>query len=190
MILADLEGRIEGFRSVPWYSMGKTMQSEFVQATDRPDALVLARAIALEGQRAYPASVGGQRCAHIVASIEAPDFSLQGMSLDGPGRRSFAVSHKNLKAVYFRAYPVDLVQRITTSRDYNLLPQWREVEAVIQGQKPVASWRADLPPRPTTAATAPSPTRPSCRPAPTSSPSPRGRTSRSRRTASWPCTSP
>ena len=40
----------------------------------RPDALVRAREAAEEGRRAYPESVGGQRCRAIVARIEAPDY--------------------------------------------------------------------------------------------------------------------
>ncbi len=147
-ILGDLEDRIGTFKGVPWYAMGKAEQAEFIQAMDRPDAFVLARAVALEGKKAYPASVGGQRCAHIVASIEAPDFAIAGMSLDGAGRRSFAVTHKNLPAVYFRAYPVDLLQRIASSRDYNLLPQWREVKDLMAATKPAASWKLDLPETP------------------------------------------
>ena len=128
--------------------MGKSEEAEFLQGTEAPDALVKARAVALEGQKAYPNSVGGQRCRNIVASIEAPDFSLEGMSLDGPGRRSFAVHHKNLPKLYFRAYPVDLVKRITTSRDYNLLPQWQEVRALMDAVSPAARWKIALPETP------------------------------------------
>ncbi len=148
LVLGDLESRLDRFRSVPWWAMGKAQQAEYTREEDLPDALIRARAVALEGQRAYPASVGGQRCDHIAQSIEAPDFRLSGMALDGPGRRSFEVDHRNIRALYFRAYPVDLLERIHTSKDYNLLPQWREVSAILNGGKPAAHWSVDLPATP------------------------------------------
>ena len=144
----DLEYRLPGFRGVPWWSMGQALLASFVQEEESPDALVRARALALEGWKAYPKSPGGQRCDQAVQAIQAPDFSLEGMALDGPGNRSMAVHHKNLRALYFRAYPVDLMERIQTSRDYNLLPQWQEVKGILGSQKPASAWSLNLPETP------------------------------------------
>jgi hypothetical protein len=105
LVLRDLTSRLEGFRSVPWWSMGKALEAEFTRETDRPDALVLARGIAMAGRKAYPASVGGQRCDNIVQSIEAPDFQIAGMSLDGADRRSLGADHRTCRRS-ISAYPV------------------------------------------------------------------------------------
>jgi hypothetical protein len=104
-----------------------------VQQETAADALIRARAIAEAGQQAHPSSVGGQRCRHIVASIEAPSYELSSMQTDGPGRRSLLIRHKNLPTVYFRAYRLDLLRRIESSRDYDLLPGYREVPEIIAG---------------------------------------------------------
>lgn len=148
LVLSDLTSRLEGFRSVPWWSMGMALEAEFTRETDRPDALVLARGIAMAGRKAYPTSVGGQRCDNIVQSIEAPDFQIAGMSLDAADRRSLGADHRNMPALYFRAYPVDLLERIHSSKDYNLLPQWQEVRAILNGGAPAARWSVDLPSTP------------------------------------------
>jgi len=147
-IREDLEGRLPDFRSVPWWSMGMAQLAEFVRSDGEPGSRVRARAIADEGAKRYPDSPGGQRCRHITASIESPDFSLQAMSADGPDRRSFRVNHRNLDRLYFRAYPVDLLDRLKQARDYNMLPRWREVEAIIEGSRPAHSWSVSLPPTP------------------------------------------
>jgi len=102
--------------------------------------------MALEGWKAYPDSIGGKRCLYRVKSIEH-GVPGHGHVLDGPGKRSVRVTHRNLDKLYFRAYAVDLEGRIATSRDYNL-------SAVLGGQspldaeKPAAEWTVDLPDTP------------------------------------------
>ena len=97
---------------------------------DAPDALVRARPSGPQkGPRPIPDSPGGQRCLHIVKSIEAPEFSVEAMRTDAPGRRSVRVTHRNLDRLFFRAYPVDLMERIRTSKDYNIFPEWQEAQA-------------------------------------------------------------
>ena len=147
-IKADLEKRLPSFRGVPWWSAGQAALAGFVRDEDTPDHLVRARKLAEEGQRAYPDSVGGQMCLSIQKGIEAPDYGVLSMSLDGPGRRSILVNHKNLPAIFFRAYPVDLESRIASARDYNLLPNWQETQKTLKAQKPAISWKVELPPTP------------------------------------------
>ena len=65
--------------------------AEFIRLETDPDALVRARAAAVAGRDRHPGSVGGQRCNHIVASIEAPSYSLAAMAVDGAGPQSPAV---------------------------------------------------------------------------------------------------
>ena len=134
-------------RSLEWWSMGQAVLAEFVQAETDPDALIRAREIALAGRDRHPSSVGGQRCNHIVAAIEQPNYTLAAMAVDGAGRRSFQVSHKNLKTLYFRAWSYDLMDFVASSEDYNILPSHREAEAIMTGT-PVAEWSVDLPATP------------------------------------------
>jgi len=134
------------YRGTEWWSMGVARLASWIR--DDEGDQVRARKLALEGMTASPRSVGGQTCRTIVASIESPDFSIQGMTADGPGKRSFEVTHKNLGKLWFRAYAVDLLQRIESSKDYNLLPSYNEHDKLLASGKPVAAWSADLPSTP------------------------------------------
>ena len=138
---AQLTSLLERSRSLPWWSSGQLLLAQWSQAEgDLPEAREQARA----GAKAYPDSLGGKSCARLVLEIEAPDFSLSGMLVDGPQRRSIAVQHKNLKELYFRAYPSDLLKRIEGARDYNLLPNGQELQAMLKGA-PAAEWKVSLP---------------------------------------------
>ncbi len=95
-IRKDLEGRLPAFRSDSWWAMGKAEVADLHQRGNRPNRRVNARREAEEGRAAYPSSVGGQRCLSIVKAIEAPEVRLQAMAVDGPGKRSLEVSHRNL----------------------------------------------------------------------------------------------
>ncbi|MGZ5428758.1 MAG: MG2 domain-containing protein, partial [Thermoanaerobaculia bacterium] len=77
-----------------------------------------------------------------------PDWQMAAMAADGPGRRSIEVTHRNLPALYFRAYAVDLEARIGRAKDYNLLPQGPELDALVAREAPVASFETALPATP------------------------------------------
>lgn len=148
LIKQELARRLPEFRSVSWYSMGEARLAEFTQEEDAPDALVRARAIAIEGQKAYPGSPGGARCLSIAKQIEAPSYQMAAMRSDAPSKRSILVTHGNIGALYFRAYKVDLVSHIASARDYNLLPQWDQVRSLMDSAKPDAQWQVSLPATP------------------------------------------
>ncbi len=131
-----------------WWSMGQAQLAEFVQQDSGADALIRARELALEGERAHPESLGGLRCRHLVAAIEAPHYDVTAMQSDGAGRRSILIRHKNLERIYFRAYRLDLLAEIESSKDYNLLPGYREIPELMNRQLPVAEWSQALPPTP------------------------------------------
>ncbi len=148
LIRRDLAKRLVALADVPWWAMGKAELAELVKADDRPGSLVKARSLALEGDKAYPRSTGGERCRAIVGEIEQPDYRLAAMAADGPGRRSIEVTHRNLAALHFRAYSVDLEERLSRARDYNLLPQGKELDALVASATPAATFRVDLPATP------------------------------------------
>jgi len=142
----DLEERLSSVADVPWFAMGKAQLAEFVQRPDLSGDLVRARAIAEEGRRAYPDSIGGWRCLAIVKRIEAPDYQLRTMQSDGPGRRSILVSHKNVSNLRFRAFALDLAQRVQTARNqYSILANGEELRKLIDGPAPQAEWSVALP---------------------------------------------
>jgi len=148
VMLADLEKRLPGYRSYPWWAMGKATQAEFVRESEEPGNLVSARSIAEQGWKAYPDSIGGKRCLYLVKSIEAPGFNMDSMLTDGTRKRSIELTHRNVRTLYFRAYPVDLEHRIRTARDYNLLPNQDEQQTIIKRGNPVFEWSTPLPATP------------------------------------------
>lgn len=135
-------------KSFEWWSMGRAQLAEWVRATDAPASQAEARKIALAGHEAHPGSVGGKRCQALVREIEAPSFAVTTMSVDAPGRRSLALDHQNLPALHFRAYRLDLGQHIAASRDYNLLPGYREVPDLLRSNRPHLDWSVELPATP------------------------------------------
>jgi len=142
----DLEERLSSVADVPWFAMGKAQLAEFVERPDLSGEIERARAIAEEGRRAYPDSIGGRRCLAIVKRIEAPDYQLRTMQSDGPGRRSILVSHKNVRNLRFRAFALDLAQRVQAVRNqYSILANGEELRKLIDGLTPQAEWSVALP---------------------------------------------
>jgi len=134
--------------SYPWWSVGQADLARWVQSAARPGSLVAARKLARAGRQAHPGTLGGKRCANLVALLEAPAFTLEAMSSDGADRRSLLVRHKNLETVHFRAYRLDLAQVLERGEDYNLLPARQQVEQLLARSQPSASWQVELPETP------------------------------------------
>ena len=145
-IVAHLAKLLPAYRSVPWWAMGKAVESELVR--EGSGDLRLAYDLAKQGQSAYPGTVPGDICARQMAAITAADFSMDGMQSDALGKRSLRVRHKNLGELYFRAYSANLQERIESSQDYNLLYNANELNKLLQGKQPVASWVEKLPATP------------------------------------------
>jgi len=148
VIRADLEKRLTKISDLEWWSAGKAALAEFLRENPSPDSLIRAHAIAGEGSKSFPSSIGGQRCLSIAKSIEAPSYQVISMSSDGAGRRSIEVTHKNLRKLWFRAYAADLMKTINGAKDYNLLPAWREIPELMKNGRPIAEWSVDLPATP------------------------------------------
>jgi uncharacterized protein YfaS (alpha-2-macroglobulin family) len=145
LIRRDLQEHLDAFRDVPWWSMGMATLADLLKQDEEPGHLAQAHAAAVAGRDAWPASPGGERCRSIVEEIEQPGFELQAMASDGIGRRSLQVRHKSLPAVYFRAYPADLLKTEIRYRDPSSSDA---VRALIRDGRPVAAWRSELPATP------------------------------------------
>ncbi len=149
LVRRHLEEVLDDFdRDYDWWSMGMSLLAEMVREESDPDSLVRARTIALQGIEAHPDSMGGLRCRHIVASIEAPSYQLAAMASDGAGKRSLQLTHRNLDTIHFRAYRFDLQQNIKDAKDYNILLQHREVMEVVNSSAPNTEWSMELPATP------------------------------------------
>ncbi|PYQ64950.1 MAG: hypothetical protein DMF53_06490 [Acidobacteria bacterium] len=125
--------------------MGMATLAELLEQGEEPGHLAAAHAAAVAGRDAWPGSPGGERCKAIAERIELPVFQLQSMRSDGIGRRSLQVSHKNLPAVYLRAYPADL---LGTDTRFGGRPFEEAARALIRDGRPVAAWRIELPATP------------------------------------------
>ncbi|MGH9399438.1 MAG: alpha-2-macroglobulin family protein, partial [Thermoanaerobaculia bacterium] len=148
-IETHLEELLPAFAGVPWWAMGKAQLAEFVERPDQSGDLVRARAIAQQGRRAYPSSVGGQRCVAIIKRIEAPEYQLRTMQSDGERRRSILVSHKNIGKILFRAFAIDLPARIQAARNqYAIFPSGDELKSIVDTRTPAAQWSVALLPTP------------------------------------------
>lgn len=139
---------LPAFRDLPWWSEGMATLSDLVAGSDEAGARRRAREIAREGATAHPGSDGARNCAHRVATLEAPEFTVAAMTVDAPGRRSLEISHANLERLHLRAYRIDLDARLRSRLDGSLLPRGREVEQLVAASSPVASWEVTLPATP------------------------------------------
>jgi alpha-2-macroglobulin len=147
-IVADLDRRLAGARDIAWFAQGKAVQAELLLALGKP---VDAHTVARSGRDAYPAEPGGQHCAALLAQIEAPEFSLQAMAADLPGKRSLRVTHRNLPRLHLRAYKVSLDARLAAHGAP--LPDHRTVSDLLgkDGTRRaglLAQWSVDLPATP------------------------------------------
>ena len=131
-------------RKDPWWATGQALLAEYTRNENTPDALIRARKLALEGAERFPLSPGGQHCLAIVKSIEAPDYSVEAMRIDAPGRRSVRITHRNLDRVFLRAYALDLEALVTSSKDYSIFPQGEDARKIVEEQRPAFAWKADL----------------------------------------------
>ncbi|XXF75579.1 alpha-2-macroglobulin family protein [Myxococcaceae bacterium GXIMD 01537] len=137
-----LSTTIDRYRDVPWAAMGQGLLADLEAQAGH---LVRAQRLARACVNAWPKSEGAARCNAVVQRLEQPSFSLEGMRADGSGKRSLEVRHRNLPALYFRAYAIDLERTLEGSDDYNLLPQGPKLWALMKQSKPVVTWRTGLP---------------------------------------------
>ena len=131
-------------------TLAELMRTDFLEHPDRAaaDQLTRASAIAAQGAQRFPESPGGKRCRAIVQALGAPEFHLASSGVDGAGKRSLRVEHRNLSALYFRAYKFDPVQRLLAGSAEDLRPPEREVATLLRSAKPVAAWTTPLPATP------------------------------------------
>ncbi len=154
-IARTLAERLTRDRDLPWWSAAAAQLADFIQEETTDDNLVRAHAVAQAGAEAHPDSIGGARCRALVTRIDAPSYALTSMQNDAPDRRSLQVTHKNVAALYFRAYKVDLVDQLTRWGRHESSGYWGspedfltdrdQVQHLLKTGAPVAEWRSELP---------------------------------------------
>ena len=145
---ADLERRLPRFRGDAWWAVGMAeLAGEVDLDGGDPEHRIRARELAMAGEKAYPGSYGARLCRELRTQIEAPDFALQMMAVDGAGRRSIEISHRNLAEIHLRAYAVAAEEQLARKEFRGLFPNDdREIERLISSSKPAAAWSVALPP--------------------------------------------
>jgi len=134
---------------LPWWAMGQFQLATWVRREESPDAHLRAREIALKGAKRFPLSWGGYRCHQLVKDIERPEFWIETMRTDLPGRRSIRIIHCNLEHIYFRAFAIDRESVLQNFMDRAL---WgfptriknQEKARILAARRPDASWVVDL----------------------------------------------
>ncbi len=139
--------RVQGYdRNLPWWSMAMATLAQMQEADDPNDDLRAARATAIAARDQHPSSVGGLIAEAMVERIEAPFANVEGMRADAAERRSLEVKHRNLDQLHFRAWRVDLDQRL---RDSNLnFGDRKSAEAIVGKGGPDYAWSSQLAPTP------------------------------------------
>ncbi|HVE86757.1 MAG TPA: alpha-2-macroglobulin family protein, partial [Myxococcales bacterium] len=108
-----------------------------------------AQAVAAECAARHPGSHGARFCQSLADELAEPFLQLSAMGLDGLHRRSIAISHKNVKVAYFRAFQMDLAQSASTAgfrKTFQL--QQEEMKRLLASGHPAAEWTVELPPTP------------------------------------------
>ncbi len=147
LLREDLAARLDQLgQEHAWWSYGQWQLATFVQQLDTPGALIQARELARQGREAHPQSPGGIRCKELIARIEVPEYNLTTMKSDAPGRRSIQVNYKNLEALYFRAYPVNLFAQVDGATGRSLLPDSSEIPNILENHDYIDAWDVELPP--------------------------------------------
>jgi len=141
-VIAELNDYLESHSGISWYAMGCAEQAEMERQTGDGKCNIRAREAALRGKKAYPGSPGGQKCASIISSIEAPDFNIEAMDSDLPGLPTVKISHRNMQRIYFSLFPIDIREQIYKNYD---IPRWDELNKMISGTAPAEKFTAELP---------------------------------------------
>jgi len=141
-----LESVLEAFdKAYPWWSMGQFILAGMLDEESEPDSRIRAHRVATAGRDRHPESVGGRFCAHLAASLEAPDYQIASMAADAAQRRSIRITHRNLDRLYFRALRVDLAEGMATAWPDDPWPDRTKTMMRIRRPDPELAWSIDLP---------------------------------------------
>ncbi|MEA2560342.1 MAG: alpha-2-macroglobulin [Acidobacteriota bacterium] len=140
----EMEKDLPEFKKVPWWAVG---MAELANLYQYSGDLAKAVEIAHAADKAFPKSPGGEQARAIAREIETPMYQMEAMASDALHRRSIHVQHKNLPALWFRAYPLDLPKLLAQGSHGGGRRLFPEVEELLKF-KPAYAWKTDLPATP------------------------------------------
>jgi uncharacterized protein YfaS (alpha-2-macroglobulin family) len=126
------------------HELSATARSLWAGVLQQENDLVEARQVALEGEKAYPKSVGGMMCHNVVVAIEAPEVQVTTERVWNNPWPTVRVQYRNVKKIYFRAVRWDFINQLNAAnwRPENLDQKQRNQ---LLARKPDREWSADLP---------------------------------------------
>lgn len=118
------------------------------ESHQQDDELATAHAIAIQGERRFPDSIGGRQCHNLIAQIESPAMSITAErvwnDIGGANGPTIDVNYKNLSRVHFRLVPLDFDGFLQSGAWSPEQLDQRKIDALVAAN-PVASWSAELP---------------------------------------------
>lgn len=141
------ERALELERSLPWWSRAQMTAAEMWHHSDPEGGALRAYQLASAAREAHPQSIGGRLAASLIENLESPQIQVEGMWADGPNRRSFEINHRNVGEIHFRAWALDLEERLVSPEDGDWLVNYQTAPPLMSGP-PDLTWSAELPPTP------------------------------------------
>ena len=129
------------YKDIPWSSSAKYELASLIFSDGRR---LQAHQVAQEGAAKYPDSMGAKLCFQLIQRIEEPNYSLSLKPVDGLSEQSIQIVHRNMTRLYFRIYELseDQLRQTTHARFNDAYKLYGEIAE--HGEKPVASWTAEL----------------------------------------------
>ncbi|MCC7375785.1 MAG: hypothetical protein IT581_14100 [Verrucomicrobiales bacterium] len=139
-----LDRFIANHASHPVSAMASSLAANALLRSDQPDQ---AHARAKAGAERFGDSVGGRRCAKIVAEIEQPSLNVRAEGVWTKPWPTLDLRHKNLPSVSFRVVASDWNRFLSRTRNRPDQLSDQEREALLR-EPPVLNWTASLPSTP------------------------------------------
>jgi uncharacterized protein YfaS (alpha-2-macroglobulin family) len=139
-LINQLKKELPVFVSYPWYTMGLFEVASQLRSLGFNKDAELAAQKALSVNSNSPGSVN---CKSLIEQLHQPEYSLEGMRVDGSSNESFLVEARNVKTIYFRSYKYEIVDFLSKNLDYNLWPSETQLKKIMS-QKPDQQWEANL----------------------------------------------
>ena len=110
----------------------------------RQGDLVAARALAVKGMEAHPASVGGKQCNNLIAAIDAKELAVATERAWAAPWPTIRVTYRNLATVHLRLAKADWLTRLKAGKPH---PAWLDDQdrAAILSLPAVKTFVGDLP---------------------------------------------
>jgi uncharacterized protein YfaS (alpha-2-macroglobulin family) len=135
-----LRTRTQQVATLPWSTMGYWSLAKLLKQHDTPDGLIKTKTVLDQCISVHTKSEGSQQCHVMRNNLLKTSFYLEAMQTDGIKKRSIAVTHNNIKQLYFRAWNIDLLAHLKKS------PAQRDqfIQQLILQKKPNQQWTTAL----------------------------------------------